>query len=116
MLEYVDLVLYIKHMGTRRHEKLTRVGNELILKNARKVAELRKDVIIRVPIIPECNNSLRSVASFATDIGVKEVHLLPYHLLGESKYTRLGKSYKLKEVKSLIRESLSHWKKIIESY
>jgi len=121
VLEYVDLVLYdIKHMDTQRHKELTGVGNELILQNAKKVAELGKNMIIRVPVVPNCNDSLKNmqaISEFARTLqGVEEIHLLPYHRLGESKYDRLGKNYKLKGVRPLDKESLSEHKKIIESY
>ena len=121
VLEYVDLTLYdIKYMNNEKHRELTGVGNELILQNAKKVAKLGKDMVIRVPVIPDCNDSLENmeaIAEFARTLeGVEEIHLLPYHRLGESKYDRLGKSYKLKGVKPLDKESLSKQKKIIESY
>ena len=77
-------------------------------------------MIIRVPVIPNCNDSLKNmqaISEFARTLqGVEEIHLLPYHRLGESKYDRLGKNYKLKGVKPLDKESLSEHKKIIESY
>lgn len=121
VLEYVDLVLYdIKYMNNEKHRELIGVGNKLILQNAKKVAKLGKDMVIRVPVIPDCNDSLENmeaIAEFARTLeGVEEIHLLPYHRLGESKYDRLGKSYKLKGVKPLDKESLSKQKKIIESY
>jgi len=121
VLEYVDLTLYdIKYMNSEKHRELMGVGNELILQNAKKVAKLGKDMVIRVPVIPDCNDSLENmeaIAKFARTLeGVEEIHLLPYHRLGESKYDRLGKSYKLKGVKPLDKESLSKQKKIIESY
>lgn len=121
VLEYVDLTLYdIKYMNSEKHRELMGVGNELILQNAKKVAKLGKDMVIRVPVIPDCNDSLENmeaIAEFARTLeGVEEIHLLPYHRLGESKYDRLGKSYKLKGVKPLDKESLSKQKKVIESY
>jgi len=121
ILEYVGLVLYdIKHIDTQRHKELIGMGNELILQNAKKVAELKKDMIIRVPVIPEYNDSLENmkfIAEFARTLpGVVEIHLLPYHRLGESKYDRLGKAYSLKGVKPLDKDSLSEQKKVIESY
>ena len=121
VLEYVDLTLYdIKYMNNEKHRELIGVGNELILQNAKKVAKLGKDIVIRVPVIPDCNDSLgnmEAIAEFARTLeGVEEIHLLPYHRLGESKYDRLGKNYKLKGVKPLDKESLSRQKKVIELY
>ncbi len=121
VLEYLDLVLYdIKHMDTRRHKELTGVGNRLVLQNARRIAESGKEMVIRVPIIPGCDDSLENIeaiAEFAQTLkGVKEIHLLPYHRLGESKYDRLGKAYQLSGLKSLDKEALVEQKKVIESY
>jgi len=48
---------------------------------------LGKDMIIRVPIIPDCNDSVENMqgtARFARSLReVNEIHLLPYHRLGE---------------------------------
>jgi pyruvate formate lyase activating enzyme len=97
-----DLVLFdIKMMDSDLHRKIIGVPNNLILDNARKIVELGKDIIVRIPIIPGYNDSienLRNTAEFAANIGIKEVHLLPYHRLGESKYNQLGRIYNLKDV------------------
>ncbi|HHW03892.1 MAG TPA: glycyl-radical enzyme activating protein [Thermoanaerobacterales bacterium] len=102
ILENTDLVLLdIKMMNTDLHRKIIGVPNNLILDNARKIVELGKDIIVRIPIIPGYNDSienLRNTAEFAANIGIKEVHLLPYHRLGESKYNQLGRIYNLKDV------------------
>lgn len=102
ILENTDLVLFdIKIMDSDLHRNTIGVPNDLILDNARKIVELGKDIIVRIPIIPGYNDSienLRDTAEFAASIGVKEVHLLPYHRLGESKYNQLGRIYNLKDV------------------
>ena len=121
VLRYVDLVLYdIKHMDSAQHKKQTRVGNEVILENARKCAALGKEMIIRVPVVPGYNDSsesMKAIAEFARSLeGVEEVHLLPFHRLGESKYDRLGMRYSLKGVKGLDRESLAEQETLIASY
>jgi len=120
ILKYTDLVLYdIKHTDTQKHKELTGVGNELILENARKVSNLNIEMIIRVPVIPGCNDSpenMKATATLAKSLKIKEVHLLPYHRLGESKYERLGRKYRLKGLSPLDKNDLSEHKKIIESY
>jgi pyruvate formate lyase activating enzyme len=102
ILENTDLVLFdIKMMDSDLHRKTIGVPNKLILENAKKIVELGKDIIVRIPIIPGYNDSienLRNTAEFAANIGIKEVHLLPYHRLGESKYNQLGRIYNLKDV------------------
>jgi len=101
ILPYIDLFLYdIKHMDSLMHKKLTGVGNELILKNARFLAEHKAALQIRVPVIPRLNDketNLRQTAEFCVTLGsaVKLVQLLPYHKTGRTKYDRLGWRYKL---------------------
>jgi pyruvate formate lyase activating enzyme len=53
-------------------------------------------MIFRVPLlggINTDNENLEAVARFAVKAGVREVHLLPYHRFGESKYTKLNRDY-----------------------
>jgi pyruvate formate lyase activating enzyme len=121
ILQYVDLVLYdIKHLDADRHKELTGVGNELILQNATKAALISINMIIRVPVIPghtDSQENTQAIAEFVRTLeGVKEIHLLPYHRLGESKYDRLGKIYEMKGVDTVNGDSLDDLKKLIESY
>lgn len=97
VLRYMDSILYdIKLMDTEKHLAYTGVGNTLILGNARKAAALGKKMIIRIPVIGGVNDddeNIRQTALFALEIGVDEIHLLPYHRYGESKYHKLGLEY-----------------------
>jgi len=99
VVDAADLVLYdLKHMDSAVHEKYTGRPNGLILENARRVAGRGKLMIFRVPLIGGVNAdaaNVEAVAIFANESGVKEVHLLPYHRLGEAKYRKLGKKYDL---------------------
>ncbi|MFP4640900.1 MAG: glycyl-radical enzyme activating protein [Dehalococcoidia bacterium] len=100
ILEYTDLVLYdFKHMDSAKHKEYTGVGNELILDNARKCYhELSIPMLARVPVIPGYNDSIENIEAtaqfIANELGSSmNVHLLPYHRLGETKYPRLEKDY-----------------------
>ena len=104
ILPFIDLFLYdIKHMDSQMHKKLTGVGNELILENARFLANNGGALQIRVPVIPKLSDqeeNLHKTAQLCTTLGdaVKLVQLLPYHATGRMKYERLGWNYKLKNV------------------
>jgi pyruvate formate lyase activating enzyme len=105
ILPFVDLFLYdIKHMDSAMHRRLTGVPNELILSNARYIAEQGGALQIRVPVIPKLTDSdanLRATAEFCASLpreAVKLVQLLPYHKSGRMKYERLGWKYKLTNV------------------
>lgn len=102
MAEYTDLFLYdIKHMNPITHGALTGVSNIPILENLKKLIDLKKQIIIRVPFLPEYNGTeenLTEMAVFMKTYGLTEVHLMPFHQLGKDKYQKLGKTYQLKEI------------------
>lgn len=108
-LPHLDYVLMdIKHMNSEKHREFTGVPNELILENAVKFAKSGVDLTIRVPVIPGFNNTpeeIADIASFAAKLpNVKKLHLLPYHRLGEGKYTALGREYKMSGIKPMESE------------
>ncbi|MCD8181277.1 MAG: glycyl-radical enzyme activating protein [Firmicutes bacterium] len=97
-LPYLDYVLMdIKHMNSAKHKEFTTQPNELILENARKIAESDVNLTIRVPVIPTFNathEEIYDIAMFAASLpGVKRLHLLPYHRLGQGKYEGLNREY-----------------------
>lgn len=99
VLPYLDqYLLDIKHISSNKHKEFTGKPNQLILENAKKIAASNQtQLIIRVPIIPTFNDTKKEVvdiAMFAQNLsGVKKIHLLPYHRLGEDKYDGLGREY-----------------------
>lgn len=115
----LDLVMMdIKHIHPLIHKEFTGVSNERILTNAYHIAELAKQMIIRVPVIPGFNadvDVIRAIAKFATSLpGVEELHLLPYHDLGSNKYGMLGKPYELYGVKTPEKDYMEVLKEIVE--
>lgn len=99
LLPYLDLYLMdIKHTNPEKHKMFTGRSNELMMENARKVAlSGQTRLIIRVPVIPSFNDTveeIQGIAAFADTLpGVEELHLLPYHRLGQDKYEGLGREY-----------------------
>ena len=73
--------------------------NTLILENAKRLALEAKELVIRIPVIPTFNDTIeeiREIAEFAASLpNVKKLHLLPYHRLGQDKYSGLGRPYLL---------------------
>ena len=60
-----------------------------------------KNVVCRVPIIPGFNDNeseIKEIVDFISSIGIKKMHLLPYHRLGENKYELIGANYFMKNV------------------
>lgn len=69
-----------------------------MLENAKKIAATgMTNLVIRVPVIPTFNctkKEIQDIAVFADSLpGVKKIHLLPYHRLGQDKYDGLGREY-----------------------
>lgn len=107
-LEYLDYVLMdIKHMNEAKHKEFCGQSNKLVLENAKKIQQSGANLTIRVPVIPTFNNTTREIediARFAKDLGVKRLHLLPYHRLGEDKYKGLGREYLLSGIEPMTNE------------
>lgn len=120
--EYADLLYYdIKHMNPQRHEELTGMSNGLILSNARRVlsGEVDCEVVVRIPIVPGCNDSEKDVAAiarFVVESGGTMIELLPYHALGSSKYKQLGMQYELGEVSPPSEEQMEKLRNIVKSF
>lgn len=100
ILPHVDhFLMDIKHMDSAKHKEFTGQPNEKILENAKYIAENANHLIIRVPVVPTFNatpSEIADIARFAASLpNVTELHLLPYHRLGQDKYTGLGRTYLL---------------------
>ncbi len=88
ILPFVDLFLFdVKAIDSSLHEAWTGSGNDRILSNLEKLRESGARVIPRVPIVPEHTAIPSNLNQIATHLAgsFPEVHLLPYHGLGESK-------------------------------
>lgn len=103
VLPQTDLVLMdIKHTDSRKHEAFCGRSNDLILDNCRYIAAHAKELIIRVPVIPTFNDTreeIAAIAAFAARLpGVRHLHLLPYHRLGQDKYAGLSRPYGMGDI------------------
>jgi len=120
ILSYIDLLYFdVKHMDSRRHKEITGVSNDIILENARKASKL-KPIIIRIPLIPDINDSEENIlktARFAAELGenLLRIELLPYHKFGTVTYEQLGREYELKDVEPPSEEHMKKLKNLVES-
>jgi pyruvate formate lyase activating enzyme len=119
LLPYLDIIYFdLKAPGDDEHRRLTGVGNERILANARKVAELDKRVVFRIPMIPGMTATDENIAGLVTllkDLGQEEVHLLPYHKMGESKLQRIDSTFEQLGIEPLSDEQLAEIKARFEA-
>ena len=121
VLPYLDLYLMdIKHTNPEKHKAFTGRSNERMLENARKTAlSGMTRLVIRVPVIPGFNDTveeIQGIARFAATLpGVDKIHLLPYHRLGQDKYTGLGREYLLDGVLPPSAEHMETLKKAVHA-
>lgn len=118
--ELVDLFLFdYKLTDSTLHKKYTGVANDKILENLKTLCELGADIILRCPMIPDVNMSedhYTAIAELANRYpNIKEIHLEPYHPLGVSKATSLGRVAEYNRSVFLERSELDGVLKYIES-
>ncbi len=119
-LPLLDLVLFdLKHTDPEKLFEYTGGNLEQILGNIKYIASVDPGrIIIRVPVIPHFNFDLQSIEKIldtVKELGILEVHLLPYHTLGINKYEQLGRKYELKAKKSLLKKDLEPYRLLGES-
>lgn len=120
LIPHVDhFLMDIKHMNSAKHKEFTTVPNEKILDNAKYIAENAKHLIIRVPVVPTFNDTkeeIEAIARFADSLkNVHELHLLPYHRLGQDKYQGIGREYSLMGITPPTNEHMNMLKSAAES-
>jgi pyruvate formate lyase activating enzyme len=121
VLPFTDLFLYdLKHMDCELHRIATGVPNERILQNAQQIAKEGGKLQIRIPVIPDFNDSeesVRTTGNFCRSLGdaVMLVQLLPYHNLGVMKYQRLGDSKVILEAEPPSDQKIQSLKELLES-
>ena len=96
ILPYADLFLYdVKSMDPKVHREYTGVDNQQILQNLAQLLRLGTRVIVRFPVVPGVNDTCREMELLGAFYGKngypEKTELLPYHKLGEHKYTAMGR-------------------------
>ena len=120
ILPYLDTYLMdIKHTNPAKHKEFTGRSNELMLENAKKIADSHMtELSIRVPVIPGFNDTeieIRDIAAYVRELGnVRRMHLLPYHRLGQDKYDGLNRPYLMGDVKPPTNEKMERLLKVAE--
>ena len=113
LIPYIDYFLFdLKLPTAERINLVTKRNGERILENLKKLASrVPEKITLRVPVIPNYNydeETIRKIIDIGAELKVSQIHLLPYHTLGVSKYDQLGKEYDLKGFKMLSKEDLKN--------
>ena len=118
VLPYTDMFLIdFKHADSGEHKKLTGSGNELICKNLQWLSEHGARIEIRIPVVPECNDSVENMemtADFLGRLQLEAVRLLPYHSLAGSKYLAVNMKNTMPEVPAPSSGTLARFAEILQ--
>ena len=121
VLPYTDMFLYdFKCADFEKHKRLTGCGNELILENLKRLNETRKDIEIRMIMVPGHNmdeSDLRAAGAFLAPLkSVSAVRLLSYHSLARSKFKAVGHPDTMPDVPSPDVDTLEKCAEILRTY
>ena len=118
LMELTDLVMLdIKHIDPEGHKVLTGHDNAGILAFARYLEEKKIPVWIRHVVVPGITDDAGLLTRLGQFLGtlsnVKALDILPYHVLGVSKYRELGIPYPLEGVEPATKAQAEAARKII---
>lgn len=119
VLKKLDFIkIDLKHWDSGKHMWGTGIENNRTLDNLKHALGAGLPVTVCIPVIPGFNDSGTDAQAFVNllvKIGAKEVHLLPFHQLGENKYKQLGIPYTFSGVPQLHDEDISNFAGIFTS-
>lgn len=110
----------IKCVDPVRHKQLTGADNSHIMSNLKHLMDRGADIIIRLPLVPDCNDSDPDIAKLTEFLNrnkgrYRYAEIMPYHTLG------IGKSEKLGTTATYIHDSasdeeISRWTSLFNSH
>ncbi len=110
-MPFADLFICdMKIMEKEKHEYYTGVSSELIKINLQYLLESSRDVLVRMPFIPDINDDEKNLMELARFLNRyrpgTRLELLPYHSFGENKYAQLGRTSAMSEISPPTKEAL----------
>ena len=118
LMKVTDLVMLdIKHIDPEGHKVLTGHDNAGILAFAKYLDERQVNVWIRHVVVPGITDDETLLARLGTFLGtlsnIKALDVLPYHVMGVTKYQQLGIDYPLDGVPAATKDQAAKAKMII---
>ena len=119
ILKYTDLVLFdVKHLTEEGYKEMTGIKIDESLKFLEACKKCNTKIWIRQVVVPGMTDSeeyIRELGKFVKTLNnVEKVELLPYHLLGVSKYETLGIKYRLEGLEAMDKEACKELYKFLE--
>lgn len=96
ILPMLDLIYFdIKIVNSIQHKQHLSATNDKILQNITNLAQAKAPVKFRLPLIPQYTanpENLNDILTILQKNNIAELHLLPYHSMGESKAEKINSS------------------------
>jgi pyruvate formate lyase activating enzyme len=122
IMPFTDIFLFdLKHLDDQKHQEYTGVSNTGILENLRMILKNGKDVMIRIPVIPDINDDavhlseLRNLLTAMKCRNLRRVNLLPFHRIGASKYKRFNLPYRMNDPHQPSQERMKELKEFFSA-
>lgn len=96
IIPYTDMFLFdVKCISENLHIAGTGASNRLIIENLTTLSSVFKGgIFIRIPVIGSFNDTkeeMNKIKEFLNNINFDKIELLPYHNMGNNKYTALNR-------------------------
>lgn len=96
IIPYTDMFLFdVKCISENLHIAGTGASNRLIIENLTTLSSVFKgSIFIRIPVIGSFNDTkeeMNKIKEFLNNINFDKIELLPYHNMGNNKYTTLNR-------------------------
>lgn len=119
--KYIDLFLYdLKFVNENKHKEYTGVSNKIIKTNFEYLSKMNMKVWVRFPMIPTFTDDEENIREIGLFIkgrnNIDRISVLPYHSLGSHKYEKLGKEWKMKNIKTPNVERIKTVCSVFEEY
>lgn len=121
LLKFTDLVLLdVKHIDPKWHQKVTKAPNLVTLHFADYLRQINKKTWLRYVLVPGFTDQEKYLHNwgkhFADFKNVERVEILPFHTFGAYKYEQLGWKNPLKNVKPPSQEKINEALEIFKQY
>lgn len=114
-----DEVLFdIKIMDPQRAHEIVNMNLPRVLDNLKLLVDEGINVIPRLPLIPGytlTRENMQRSLTLLLSLGIRQVHLLPFHLYGEPKYRLLGQQWSMKDVPAPSEQTVAEFRTMAEN-
>ena len=115
----VTFLFDIKCLDPVRHKELTGSDNAHIMANLDFLMSKGADIIIRLPLIPDCNDSDKNLTALADFLNgnhgrYRYAEIMPYHTLGTGKAKKIGTDSPYLHPNAT-NEEIARWRQLFHS-